>query len=183
MNSTIIRTPGFVFAVSVEQDDDDEPPWNRADGHGPVTSWMPVSRKQPGWMVLAKDHSYSRFYDYQAAVAQAKREGWGCVNPATGDYTWPTKGMQAAAAAMQDFERLRGWCCGDWCYEVLTVEMYDENEWDDDDRPTRLTSYSIGGVESDCGDEYRNEMIHDCIQECLCQHERNLNRSNKLSTV
>jgi hypothetical protein len=65
--------------------------------------------------------------------------------------------MKAAAAAMADFERLRGWCNDEWhwCGVVVTLN-------------TGGTEHeaSLWGIESDA-DDYIEEVISDLMHQCL----------------
>lgn len=72
---------GRTFKVFIRHDDDVDEPWKEEDGHGPVTDWTTES-KRPGWWLLNTDRSSSRYYDAQAAMAKAKKEGWGLCDEA-----------------------------------------------------------------------------------------------------
>lgn len=72
---------GRTFKVFIRPEDGADPPWQDEDGHGPVTDWTTES-KRPGWWLLATDRSSSRYYDAQAAMAKAKKEGWGLCDEA-----------------------------------------------------------------------------------------------------
>ena len=56
-------------------DDDNTPPWERSDGHGPVTAWTSRA-KEPGELVLSKDRGSYRLYDFAEACKIARRDGW-----------------------------------------------------------------------------------------------------------
>lgn len=60
----------------IEYDEDMGPPWKEHDGHGPVSEWTSRS-KRPGERVLCEDRGSKRYYDWQAAIQQAKDDGWG----------------------------------------------------------------------------------------------------------
>jgi len=67
---------GNRFSFELVADDTCDAPWEREDGHGPVSDW--TSRdKAPGELVLNKDRSSKRFYDFQAACELARKDGWG----------------------------------------------------------------------------------------------------------
>lgn len=57
--------------------------------------------------------------------------------------TFPSSRAYAAKAAFADFERLKAWCCNDWEYVGIVVEMLD-----DEGEPTG-ESGSLWGIESD----------------------------------
>jgi hypothetical protein len=137
-------------------------PWQEHDGHGIVSDWTSRSKK-PGELVLHSDRGMSRYYDFAATVEKAKIEGWN-VSP----YDWKTKGEQAAAATMADFENLRRWCndLWHWCGIVVTV-------LDDEGDKTDIQS-SLWGLEDDgfCSAGYHATVIQDLIGECEHQEMR-----------
>lgn len=77
-------------------------PWDEVDGYGVVSEWT-TRDKRPGEFVLSKDRHSKRFYDFAATMQIAKRDGWGVAGK-----TFASKGEQAHAAVMADFEFLRG---------------------------------------------------------------------------
>jgi hypothetical protein len=130
---------GCRYHLTLERDDDATPPWERDDGHGPVSAWRPLSSKRAGERVLHADRKSARFYDFAEAVAIARRDGWDAP-----PYGQSTPGQRAARAAEADFERLRAWCNDKWEYVGVCVRLvgaagsqYDHAFW---------------GVESDCED-------------------------------
>lgn len=93
---TRIRTRGYVyydgdtferegstFAVQHPYDDSGEAPWEREDGHGPVSDWHNAENysghisKAPGERILCRDRSQVRTYDFAEACRIARRDGWG----------------------------------------------------------------------------------------------------------
>ncbi len=68
---------GFTVTATIHSDDDATPPWEREDGHGPVSGWRDASSKSPGELVLNTDRGRARFYDYAAACQTARADGWG----------------------------------------------------------------------------------------------------------
>ncbi len=53
-------------------------PWKEHDGHGDVSEYKSRDQKRPGERPIGdSDHGRQRFYDWQGAIAKAKREGWG----------------------------------------------------------------------------------------------------------
>lgn len=70
------ESEGFTLRAHIESDDDSTPPWDREDGHGPVTKWERRD-KEPGEMILSDDRGSRRFYDFREACALALRDGWG----------------------------------------------------------------------------------------------------------
>jgi hypothetical protein len=159
-DGSVIEVQGMNFKITLEHDEDTSPPWKECDGHGPVSGWEWHANKRPGDRVLCADGTVRRFYDFQAAVQQAKREGWG----APGEFR--TKGEQANAAALADFDYLRRWCNGDWEYVVLGVHLLDDSDLDMGE------SEYLGGVEYDPNDtSYVAEMAEDLAKQIISRIE------------
>jgi hypothetical protein len=110
-----IKRDGQTFLIEVIADDLSTPPWEWEDGHGEVSDWT-TAPKRPGELVLCEDRGSFRYYDAQATMKKAKREGWDAAPFGQG-----TKGQRAARAVRQDFNRLRGWCAGEWCWACVVV--------------------------------------------------------------
>lgn len=113
---------GFTIKARTEHDDNSTPPWDRSDGHGPVSEWT-NRKKEPGERVLASNRGSFRYYDFAQAMVIAKRDGWGWrADEETGEVL--TKGQRAAKAVESDFNFLRSWCNDDWHYVgvILSVE-------------------------------------------------------------
>ena len=112
---------GVTYAIEVEQDLDTPAPWMEDDGHGIVTDW--TSRdKRPGELVLNTDRNSKRFYDLKGSIEIARRDSWGSEN-CTPDMT---PKQRAAQAVKDDYEFLKGWCDGEWCYNVISVTPVDQ---------------------------------------------------------
>lgn len=143
---------GFSAVIGTPYEGDGGAPWDKEDGHGPVSGWEPRA-KRPHELVLNDDGHSKRFYDFAEAVRIAKRDGWD-----TAPYGQGTKGERAHRAAMADYNRLRRWCNNDWVYIGVTVTvLYRGSEIADD---------SLWGIESD-GDYWRDvavEMIEGAIK-------------------
>jgi hypothetical protein len=146
---------GFKCTATVYHDDNMEPPWERDDGHGPVSDWT-TRDKLPGERVIASDQSHKRFYDFAAAVALARKDGWD-----TKPFGQGTAGEQAARAAEADFKRLKAWCDDEWHYVGVTVTV--------EKAGVRLNGQyenALWGMESDAGDylrEVANELLDDAL--------------------
>jgi hypothetical protein len=67
---------------------------------------------------------------------------------------------------MSDYEFLRRWCNGDWCYIGVVVTLLDHEGEDVDDR-------SIWGVESDSHD-YLTDTAHELADELAREHAETL---------
>lgn len=75
-DNDVIEKYGRKWRVNIEADDDFGPPWENADGHGPVSGW--TSRdKRPGEWTLCADWGVRRYYDAAEANRMAKRDCWG----------------------------------------------------------------------------------------------------------
>ncbi len=144
------------FRVEWFYDDDSDAPWDREDGHGPVSDWT-TRDKRPGEMILCSDRRMKRFYDFAEAVKIARRDGWN-----TAPFNWPSKGARAHAAALADYDRMRQWCTDQWHYCGIVVTLLDA-----DGEPDSVDA-SLWGIESDSPD-YHEEVIGELITECLSQ--------------
>ena len=150
------------FIVSFEYDDDATPPWERADGHGPVSDWTSRDKK-PGEWVLSSNRGFKHFYDAAEATRIAKRDGWGIGKEARAELAAklgraPTKGEVTAEAVRRDFEFLRGWCTDEWHYVGVCVRHVSQ---DADQRYI----YALWGIESESAD-CLTETAHDLAGQC-----------------
>lgn len=145
----IIEKNGMRFRIHIEDDGDHGAPWEDYDGHGVISDWTQGDKK-PGERVLCTDRSSKRFYDVQATMKVAKRDGWGLGPEAKQKLAdklgrVPTAGEITAQAVENDFEHLRRWCTDQWRYVGVCVEQIDE-----DDQPlTDKYEYACWGMESD----------------------------------
>lgn len=147
---------GGGYSVVVKLDFDDcGPPWENSDGHGPVSDWT-TRAKRPGERVLCDDRSHKRFYDFAAAVEQAKRENWGAP-----PYEIGTKGEKAVRAANADFEFLRGWCTNQWHYLVVDLTLYF--------RGTEIDEIDCGWIES--LNDYWREWVAGEVNAVIAAHK------------
>lgn len=150
----IIEHDGVSFAYWLIQDDDMTPPWDRGDGHGPVSDWTKRD-KRPGELVLSVDGGHWRLYDYQEAMRIAKRGGWDAKPFGEG-----TKGQRAHRAVMADFDFLRRWCDDQWYYVGVVVAMINE------DGEIMQEGGSVWGIESDA-DDHLEMIAHELAGEML----------------
>ena len=157
---------GYTIKITTEYDQDPQAPWKKEDFHGPVTDWVRRD-KHPGEMLLCSDLGSKRYYDFQAAVEQANREGWGISEKIRkaeeAKLGRPlTQGEVHHLAAMSDFERLRDWCNDEWWYVGVIATLYDPdgNEIDHD---------SVWGVNSDSPD-YIEELGQQCADVLVHRH-------------
>ena len=144
------------FRIEWVYDHDSDAPWDREDGHGPVSDWEHRS-KRPGEMILNSNRGSHRFYDFAEAVKLARKDGWN-----TAPFDWPTNGARAHAAALADFDYLRRFCNDQWHYCGIVVTLLDA-----DGEPDSVDA-SLWGIESE-GDDYHEEVIGELIAECLSQ--------------
>lgn len=148
------------FVVTFPYDDNCDPPWDREDGHGPVSEWT-TRDKLPGELVLSADRHNKRFYHFGEACRIALRDGWGYAGMHDGE----TPRQRAAAAARADYERLRKWCDNQWSYIGVVVHLVDE-----DDQPLSEYHASVLGIESD-RHEYLDETARELAEEILTEFE------------
>lgn len=167
----IIEKNGLRFRIHIVDDSDHGAPWKECDGHGVVSDWV-TRDKKPGERVLHTDGRSKRFYDVQASMVIAKRDGWGvgaarkeqCERILGRPLTVAETAMEAVAA---DFEHLRRWCTDQWRYVGVCVEQIDE-----DDQPlTDKYDHACWGMESD-DDEGLKQAANEYIDEIIREHVR-----------
>lgn len=146
---------GHTVTVNWYPDDTCEAPWDREDGHGPVSEWRHKDSKKPGEMILAEDHRYCRFYDFAEAVRIARRDGWDAP-----PYGQGTPGERAHRAAMADFEYLRSWANDEWQYVGYVVEI------DGEEYAKGFSDGSLWGIDSLSMDQFEQEAF-ECAEEFL----------------
>lgn len=146
------------FRIEWVYDTHADAPWDREDGHGPVSDWT-SDPKAPGQMVLCSDRRMHRYYEFAEAVKMARRDGWD-----TKPYGMRKPGERAHAAAMADFKFLRGYIAQDWYYCGIVVTLLDADGEPDVDA-------SLWGIEDGLpsSSEYHEEVIGELINECLSQ--------------
>ncbi|AGH76586.1 hypothetical protein QT562_22025 [Xanthomonas citri pv. citri] len=117
-----IELHSLTFAVEKEHDHDAGTPWDREDGHGPVSGWRHKRTKRPGELVLNQHSPMEvRFYDFAEACKIALRDGWGSRYAEPG----MSKRQIAALAAREDYEHLKAWCRDGWGYIGVIVTLLD----------------------------------------------------------
>lgn len=134
---TVFEHAGLKFKYRTEPDLDSGPPWKESEGHGPVSEVRYSStgpKLRPGERLLQLDRGYYLAYDWQAATAAAKADGWGLgkeallkLEKALGRK--PTAGDIREAAVQSDFDFLHGWCNDKWYYVgvIVTLQIEDEH--------------------------------------------------------
>lgn len=149
--------------VDCEHDSDHGAPWEEDDGHGPVSEWT-TRDKRPGERLLHSDRHSKRYYDFAAAIKQAKRDGWDAPGWGAPPYKTGTKGETALRAVKRDFQYLKDWCEDRWEYVVVIVKLLNADG-------EEIASDALGGVESEgdywreCAAEMANTMLADYIAE------------------
>lgn len=171
---------GLTFRFNSEYDIDCDAPWEREDGHGPVTDWRHGRDKAPGERVLCSDRGSYRFYDWAEASRIAKRDGWGLGADDIAKLAHrlgraPTKGDITAEAVQRDFDHIRDWCNDQWHYIGVTVTLMVE---DDDGE---LVEYSgplksqfmdaLWGIE-DSEHKYVEEVAHELAESIASQYHK-----------
>lgn len=156
---------GFTVTATIHHDPDTKP-WHH-DGHGPVTKW--VSRaKRPGERILASDHtSHHRYYDFSAAVAIARRDGWDAE-----PYGQGTPGQRAERAAEADYRSLKAWCDDEWFFCGVALQVSRNGI-----RLTDKYAASLWGI--DCNhpngnNAYLTDVANDLLDEALDEARRSL---------
>ncbi len=145
---TIELAGGYSALIKVIHDEDHGAPWEECDGHGEVSEWT-TRAKRPGEMVLHEDRGSKRYYDFQAAIAIAKRDGWDAP-----PYKNGTKGEQAHRAVLRDFEYLRAWCNDEWRYVGVCVSVTRNG--------VSVGGDSLWGIES--SDDYWQDVAREMIE-------------------
>jgi hypothetical protein len=110
---------GFTCTATLYSDDCNNAPWERGDGHGPVSDWTSRGKK-PGERVLNEDHGSKRYYDFQEAVRTALADGWGVEG---GRKENESAKAYAARAVEADFAVLKAWCNDEWHYYGVAVTV------------------------------------------------------------
>lgn len=170
---------GFRFRLDVSPDYGIDPPWEHEDGHGPVRRVREKSDKRPGERVLLADRYGFLLYDWQEAMAAARRDGWGLTSEGRAKLAArlgrePTAGEVCEESVARDFEYLRRWCNDDWWWICLRVTLLDvEGEPVDD-----YTEY-LGGVESDAED-YAKECARDVAAQIVHEIKPRIGRKKYL---
>lgn len=118
---------GYTIRISIHRDEHMGPPWKEHDGHG-IVSDREHRDKRPGEIILHSDRQSKWFYDFAGTMAIAKRDGWGLSEENIAKLEKqlgrkPTKGDVLHAAAMRDYEHLKGWCNDEWCWVGYTTEI------------------------------------------------------------
>jgi len=153
------------LVVSFEHDSDHGAPWDEEDGHGPISDWT-TRDKRSGELVLCTDRRSKRFYDFAEAVRIAKREKWGLAPDKLAKLgANPTRGQIAHAAAMANYEYLRGWVNDEWSYVGVCVKLLREGE--------EVSFDSLWGVES--FGTYKNECAADMARELVKAYDKETN--------
>ena len=138
--------------------------------------------KHAGEVVLSTDFSLKRYYDIEASMKIARRDGWGLreedrarllaglrrttfavrcedgrfrLQEQCGPWKPLTRGEITAEAVRLDLEHLRRWCSDQWQWVGVVVELLD-----DEGEPVGAVSDSLWGIESEA-DDYLREVAQD----------------------
>lgn len=123
-DSITCEEEGFEIVATIHEDDDDTPPWDRDELHGPVSDWTDRDRRS-GEKVLKEDGCLRRYYDFAEAFRTARREQW---------YAPPLDAeANIDAGAEHDYEVLRAWCNDEWSFVGVDVVVLRDgiplNKW------------------------------------------------------
>lgn len=121
---------GTTFLVELFPDHDAGAPWANQETFGTVSAWERRD-KLPGERILNEDRSDKRFYDFQGAMKQARKEF--------------SNTADAVRAVEQEFGYLRDWCNDRWSYVGVVVTRLD------DDGEKTEESDALWGVEDSDG--------------------------------
>lgn len=150
------QVDGLTAVARVKHDNDfGSTPWEVSEGHGPVSEWT-TRAKRPGERILDSDRDSHLYYDWQAAIRIAKRDGWDAPPYRTG-----TRGEQALRAVAADFKYLRAWCQGDWYYVGVSVTVFRDD--------VKLGSAHLWGIDANSGPDnrYLTEVANELLPEAL----------------
>ena len=143
------------FEIEIKHDDYANPPWQNDDCCGFVSAWRNKNTKRPHERVLCVDHGQACFYDWNASMAKAMKEGWGISRQPDDkrsefEFNLWRKGLSkkqlAHFAVEQDFQRLKARCDDHWSYVGVVVTHIDSGE-----------SISLFGIES--GDQTYQDQV------------------------
>lgn len=166
---------GKQFRAFVEYDPDASAPWDREDGHVPVSDWVRRD-KRPSEVIINSDRGAYRFVCLREAHALARAQGWSlaCADmQALCDKLnrEPTKLEVISRAVQLDIERMRAWCADDWCYVGVCVSLLGANGQPVGDK----YAAACWGIESDC-DDYIKEVARDMAWDALSAARAELER-------
>lgn len=127
INTETIEHLGVTVRIEYFHDADAGMPWENSDGHGPVrktthrhgVNWSTNGDKRPGErpMNYPDRNEYQFYYDWQAAMRIAKRDGWNAE-----PYDAPNKALRAVQA---DFDFLRSFLNEEWGYVGIVCTVLD----------------------------------------------------------
>lgn len=152
---------GFTCYAKLHDDDCQDAPWQRGEGHGDVSKHTRRS-KRAGELVVYEDGATHRFYDFAGACRRARAEGWGMAG---GKLEGETARQYAARAARHDFEVLRAWCNDEWRYFGVEVTIYKGEV-----KLTGNYSHTLWGVEGNypgSDNSYLAEVACELLDEAL----------------
>lgn len=134
-------------------------PWKECDGSGPVSEWRPKDSKKPGERELLRDGASRRFYDWEAAIKQARKEGWGLgINGYTALMCElrrvPTAKQVRERAVKNNYEWLWDWCHDNWHWcGIVVIDIQSGVE------------RSLWSIESTNEHGYHEEIITDLVED------------------
>jgi hypothetical protein len=173
---------GFTFRVNVMQDYNYDPPWEREEGHGPVSEWRSYRYsgrpdKCPGEVILVSEHFSARFYDFAETTRIAKRDGWGLGEEEMRKLEKelgrkPTRKQIVRRAVENDYEYLRRWCNDQWKYiGVVVTHIPDDAEPDDVETDYMHALWGIESDSYDCIKEVAHELADEACRELITERD------------
>lgn len=116
-DTIVVEVDGFKAVATLLEEDGPEPPWSREDGRGVVIEGVDRDPR-PGERLLSREHNLSCYYDTNATMAKAIKEGWDAEPFGTG-----TAEERAARAVDADFNYIKAWCDNDWSYVGIGITV------------------------------------------------------------
>jgi hypothetical protein len=99
------------FRLEIKDDCDCGFPWDNMTTLAEVTEWTRRA-KAPGESIVCQDRQSFRYYDFQAACAELRKQG--------------VARKQAAESARVEYDYFRRWCADQWHYVGVVVTLLDE---------------------------------------------------------
>ncbi len=190
---------GHTFRARVYHDPDSGPPWQDADGHGPVSDWRRLEGHYPedgrghlqvpaGARAHARDRNFARLYDVAHATKIARRDQWGPVHCATCGLEAGGVGTEAYgtihAIEPQDHRFVaesRGQTAAravardfeylrSWCADEWHYVGVSVVLADEGEDQTEDYWHALWGIESTAG-EYLRDVARDLAGEIMCRIE------------
>lgn len=165
----------YQITVGWFYDEDLGPPWKEHDGHGIVSDWE-YRDKKPGELILNKDGSAKRFYDFTGSLEIAKHDGWGLTGEAKEALAKklgraPTEREVRVESVMRDFKYLKDWCHNKWFWCGFDVKVAGLPDF----------HHCVGGIDSPSREELLNGEALPAAREAIDKHIEEVNSLEQFS--